>query len=165
MGVEFNRIYNRFGETGLIREARVKDVVDIQRLIRMRADEGAMLPRSINDIYEQLRDFLVYEEDGIITGAVATHIVWEDIAEIRSLAVDKKSEGRGVAKSLVEKSIESARDVGVNRVFVLTYVPDFFKKLGFAELDKKELPHKIWNACIRCHKFPDCDEFALAKGI
>ena len=149
----------------MIREANVKDVGEIQRLIRVRADEGAMLPRSINDIYEQLRDFLVYEEDGVITGAVATHIVWEDIAEIRSLAVDKKSEGRGVAKGLIEKSIESARNVGVNRVFVLTYVPDYFKKFGFEALDKQELPHKIWNACIRCHKFPDCDEFALAKSI
>jgi amino-acid N-acetyltransferase len=149
----------------LIREAKVTDAGEIQRLIRMRAEEGAMLHRSINDIYEQLRDFLVYEEEGTISAAVAIHIVWEDIAEIRSLAVDKKNEGKGVAKSLVEKSIEFARDVGVKRVFVLTYVPDFFKKLGFEEIDKKDLPHKIWNACIRCHKFPDCDEYALAKSI
>ncbi|MDH5542893.1 MAG: N-acetyltransferase [Nitrospinota bacterium] len=146
----------------MIRDAVIKDANAIQQLIRVRADEGAMLPRSINDIYEQLRDFIVFEEDGKIIGAAATHIVWEDIAEIRSLAVNKDAEGKGVAKSLVNKSLETAKSLGVKKVFVLTYVPEFFKKRGFKDVDKHDLPHKIWSDCIRCHKFPDCDEFALA---
>jgi len=146
----------------MIRDAVIKDANTIQQLIRIRAEEGAMLPRSLNDIYEQLRDFIVFEEDGKIIGAAATHIVWEDIAEIRSLAVNKNAERKGVAKNLVEKSLETARRLGVKKVFVLTYVPEFFKKRGFKEVEKHDLPHKIWSDCIRCHKFPDCDEFALA---
>jgi len=146
----------------MIRNAKITDANDILRLIRIWADEGKMLHRSLNEIYENLRDFFVYEIDGKLVGAVALHVVWENLAEIRSLVVDKEYESRGVGSALVEKALENARELEISNIFVLTYVPDFFLKSGFSVMDKQELPHKIWSDCIRCHKFPDCDETAVS---
>ncbi len=124
-----------------------------------------MLPRSLNELYEHIRDMFVYEEEGRLKGACALHVVWEDLAEIRSLAVSKEARGRGIGASLIGKCLEEALGIGVSKAFALTYIPDFFMRLGFSAVDKSELPHKIWGDCIRCPKFPDCNEFAVVKKL
>lgn len=146
---------------GKIRKAIVSDAEKIQFLINEYAKQGLMLPRSINSIYENIRDFWVYEENGEIVGACALTIFWSDLAEIRSLAVDKNYVRRGIGSALVKKAIEEAREIGIKKVFTLTYQVDFFKKLGFKEIDKNTLPQKIWRDCINCIKFPNCDETAM----
>jgi amino-acid N-acetyltransferase len=145
----------------MIRKARIADVKPIQLIINEYADRGQMLPRSLNELYENLRDFSVFEDDGGIAGVCALHISWDGLAEVRSLAVRKNRTGRGIGASLVEQCLREAADLGAERVFVLTYQEDFFKKLGFLSVDKKELPHKIWTDCLNCVKFPNCDETAL----
>jgi amino-acid N-acetyltransferase len=91
--------------------------------------------------------------------------MWEDLAEVRSLAVRDDRMGRGVGTELVEACISEAIVLGITRVFALTYKPVFFEKLGFQRVDKSELPHKIWSDCLKCSKFPDCDEVALVADF
>lgn len=146
----------------MIRHARIPDVKEIHQLLLIYANEGQLLGRSLADIYDALRDFYVYEEDGEIIGVCALSICWEDLAEVRSLAVKKGLSGRGIGRKLVETCLEEARELGLQKVFALTYQPEFFGKLGFTEIEKSELPHKIWTACLNCVKFPDCDELAFA---
>ncbi|RUM28508.1 MAG: N-acetyltransferase [Aquifex sp.] len=145
----------------MLRKATVKDAKKIYELLNDYAKKGLLLPRSLNSIYENIRDFWVYEVDGQIVGCVALHVMWEDLAEIRSLAVKDELRGEGIGKELVKKAIEEAWELGVNRVFSLTYVKDFFKKFGFIEIDKSILPHKVWGECVNCVKFPNCDEEAV----
>jgi amino-acid N-acetyltransferase len=146
----------------VIRTAKLSDAKGILRLIRMNAERGKLLPRSLNDIYERIRDFFVYEsKDGALIGAASLAVVWEDMAEIRSLVVEEGHEKKGIGKALVKHVIGVARKIGVKQLFALTYVPQFFVKLGFSEIDKQTLPHKIWSDCVRCHRFPDCDESAV----
>jgi amino-acid N-acetyltransferase len=144
-----------------LRRARVGDVLQIQRLVNSYADKGEMLPRSLNDIYENLRDYFVFEEKGAIFGTVALHVNWEDLAEVRSLAVAESHTGRGFGRQLVTACIKDARVLGLKRVFALSYKPDFFVGLGWQLIEKSELPQKVWVECIRCVKFPDCGEVAL----
>lgn len=145
----------------MIRKANVKDAKQMQELIGRFASRGEMLPKSLSELYDQIRDFFVWEEDGILVGTCALHVSWDDLAEIRSLAVQESYWGKGVGESLVRTCIEESKELGVERVFALTYRPDFFRKLGFAEIDKSMLPHKIWADCLKCVKFPDCDEVAV----
>ena len=145
----------------MIRSAKIPDAKEILRLIRFWAEKERLLPRSLNDVYERIRDFSVIERDGRIVGAVSLAVVWEDIAEVRSLVVETGFERQGIGAELVKHCIEMARDVGVKQLFALTYTPQFFVKLGFKEIDKQTLPHKIWSDCVRCHRFPDCDESAV----
>jgi len=145
----------------MIRKARITDVKPIQLIINEYADQGQMLPRSLNELYENLRDFSVFEDDGGIAGVCALHISWDGLAEVRSLAVRMNMTGKGIGAILVNQCLREAGDLGAERVFVLTYQEDFFKKLGFSPVDKKELPHKIWTDCLNCVKFPNCDETAL----
>lgn len=133
----------------------------MQKLISHFASRGEMLPKSLSELYDQIRDFYVYEEDGAIVGTCAVHVSWDDLAEIRSLAVQEDYWGKGVGESLVRACIEESKELGVQRIFALTYRSEFFKKLGFAQIDKSMLPHKIWADCLKCVKFPDCDEEAL----
>lgn len=133
----------------------------MQSLINQYADSGQMLPRSLNELYEDLRDFHLYEDGGSILGTCALHISWDGIAEIRSLAVRSDSMHKGLGSQLVRSCLEEAAQLQVQRVFALTYQNGFFGKLGFKEIDKKELPHKIWTDCLNCVKFPDCDESAF----
>lgn len=148
-----------------IRKAKIADTREIQKLINEFARREEMIPRSINELYENIRDFFVCEEEGRIEGVCALHVLWEDLAEVRSLAVRKEHQRKGIGRSLVKKCLTEAKSLGVKRVFVLTYQPDFFKKLGFGDIDKASLPQKIWGDCIRCPKFPECDEHALIVGI
>ena len=150
----------------MIRKARMSDVKGIHGLIAEYARKGDMLPRSLADIYENLRDYFVFEEDGgELAGSAAIHIMWEDLAEVRSLAVRDGKMRRGIGTQLVESCISEAIVLGIARVFALTYKPEFFEKLGFHVVDKSELPQKIWTDCLKCSKFPDCDEVALVADF
>jgi len=146
----------------MIRKARMADAKPIHKLLLNYAQQGLMLSRSLADIYEGIRDFYVFEVDGEVVGTVCLHICWSDLAEVRSLAVDGRQEGRGVGRRLVEACLSEACGLGIPRVFALTYKPGFFSKLGFREIEKSELPQKIWSDCIKCPKFPECDEIAMS---
>ena len=145
----------------MIRKAMITDVKSIQTLVNQFADSGQMLPRTLNELYESLRDFHVVEEKGSLIGVCALHVSWDGLAEIRSLAVRQDSRKKGIGSELVRHCMAEAAQFGIERVFVLTYEDRFFRKLGFLDIDKKELPHKIWTDCLNCIKFPDCDESAL----
>jgi len=149
----------------MIRKATLTDVKVIQSLVNQYADSGQMLPRTLNELYEHLRDFHVYDENISHIGVCALHVSWAGLAEIRSLAVQQDRVKRGIGAALVRQCLAEAAALQVDRVFVLTYQPGFFRKLGFSEVDKKELPHKIWTDCLNCVKFPDCDESALIIKI
>jgi amino-acid N-acetyltransferase len=144
-----------------IRRANVKDVKYIQQLINYYVQEGKLLPRSLSELYEQIRDFFVAEIDGKIIGCCALHIIWEDLAEIKSLAVDKDMIKQGIGTELLNIAINSSKEIGVDKIFVLTYNPQFFKQRGFKLVDKSTLPHKIWGECVKCVHFPNCNEEAL----
>jgi amino-acid N-acetyltransferase len=146
----------------MIRKARIPDVKVVHKLLLSYAQQGLMLSRSLADMYECLRDFYILELEDEVIGAVALHICWEDLAEIRSLAVSQAHERRGVGRQLVQACLDEARRLGLKQVFALTYQPGFFEKMGFDFIEKSELPQKIWSDCIKCPKFPDCDEIAMS---
>lgn len=149
----------------MIRKAVIADVKSIHRLIADQAQEGRMLPRPLSELYSHLRDFTVSVDDcGAIVGCAALHVVWEDLAEIRSLAVETRQQAAGLGTALVEDLLAEAERLCLASVFVLTYRPTFFQRLGFRRIHKNLLPQKIWSDCIRCAKFPECDEIALLKG-
>jgi len=149
----------------MVRMARIADARAIHQLLLHYAQQGQMLSSSLAEIYEFIRDFYVYEEAGEVAGTVRLHVSWEDLAEIRSLAVREALAGRGVGRQLVSACLDEARELGLKRVFALTYKPGFFARLGFAEIDKSELPQKIWRDCIKCAKFPECDEIAVSLTL
>ena len=149
----------------MIRKAKLRDVNEIQGLIKLYSTRGGILPRSLSELYDHLRDFFIFVRNRKIVGICSLHICWDDLAEIRSLAVQEESQGKGIGAKLVKACLEESRFLGVKRVFALTYQPDFFEKLGFEKVDKAVLPHKIWTDCLRCVKFPDCDEVAVLKEL
>jgi amino-acid N-acetyltransferase len=149
----------------LLRKATIKDVEKMWKLINSYADRHLMLPRSLSELYENLRDFFVLIEDGQLVGCGALHITWEDCGEVLSLAVDPSRSRQGIGSSLLKACEEDARTLGLSKIFTLTYVPEFFEKHGFVRVEKSSLPHKIWSMCIKCPKFPDCDEVPLVKEI
>lgn len=144
-----------------IRKVKISDINKIHKFINDFAKKEEMLPRALNELYEGIRDFIVYEDKGTIIGVCALRVLWEDLAEIRSLAVMKEYQRHGIGKSLVKRCLKEAKALGIKKVFALTYSPDFFKKIGFTDIDKAKLPHKIWGDCLKCPKFPDCDEHAV----
>jgi len=148
-----------------IRKAVIKDIKQVQKLVNDYAKREEMLPRALNELYESIRDFFVYDYNGKILGVCALRILWDDLAEVRSLAVQKEYQRKGIGKALVRKCLKEARDLGTKRVFALTYQRDFFKQLGFADTDKSKLPQKIWGDCLKCHKFPECDENAVIINL
>lgn len=146
----------------MIRHATVRDVPSIYKILITYADSGQLLPRAISELYDHLRDFIVYEsEDGSVVATCALHVCWENLSEIRSLAVVKEYQGRGIGSQLIEAAFEDAKLLEVNRIFTLTYQQKFFERHGFRVIDKATLPQKIWAECIKCVKFPDCDEIAM----
>jgi amino-acid N-acetyltransferase len=152
----------------MLRKARVGDVKTIHRMINTSAGEGEILPRSLMDIYGSLRDFFIYidQEQQSIVGICAMNIIWENLAEVRSLYVDGSYRNRGIGKKLVEACISEAITLELFRVFTLTNAPEFFKRLGFKEVDRSTLSEKIWSDCFRCSKYPDyCDEVALVVEL
>jgi amino-acid N-acetyltransferase len=149
----------------MIRKAKLKDVKEIQRLIKQYSTRGEILPRSLSELYDHLRDFFVYIRNRQMVGICALHICWDDLAEIRSLAVREEDRKRGIGARLVKACLKESKTLGVKQVFALTYQPEFFEKVGFRKVDKAVLPHKIWTDCLKCVKFPDCDEVALVTGL
>lgn len=152
----------------MLRKARIDDVKTIHRLINSSAGKGEMLPRSLMDIYNSLRDFFVYydEDESSVAGICAMNIIWENLAEIRSLYVDENHRRKGIGKELVEACISEAITLGLFKIFTLTYKRDLFAQLAFKEVDRATLPEKIWSDCLRCSKYPDyCDEVAMITEL
>lgn len=145
-----------------LRPARPSDVPAINQLIATWAERKLMLPRTVNELYEIFRDFIIVEaEPGGLVGCAALHVVTGAIAELKSLAVTESAQGHGLGRRLVETCCAGARELGLERVFCLTYQVDFFAKQGFVKVDRSRLPEKVWGECIRCHRFLDCDEVAM----
>ena len=144
----------------MIRIATVHDVPRICDIINAHAERGRMLFKSYAQLYEDLRDFAVVERDGDIVGCCALTIIWADLAEVRSLAVDAKFMGKGIGRELVKWSVDEARRLHIRRLFALTYEQGFFAKLGFEVVEKDTLPLKVWSDCVRCPKRDGCDEIA-----
>jgi len=144
-----------------IEKARISDATQMHELINYFADKGEMLPRPLSEIYENIRDYFVVRQGERIIACAALHVMWSDLAEIKSVAVAEGSQRQGIGDQLVETCLKEAKGLGMPTVFCLTYKPAFFERLGFSQLDKMELPHKVWGECYRCPKFPNCDEVAL----
>lgn len=145
--------------------ACLADVEAMKALLDDFARSGDLLARSRLDLYENIRDFVVARSNGEIIGLSALHICWIDLAEVRSLAVKREIQRQGIGRLLVERCLQDAAELGLKRVFALTYQPVFFGALGFREVEKSELPHKVWQECIHCVKFPDCDEIAVMREL
>ncbi len=148
-----------------VRSAKISDVKRINALISSYAERDRMLFRSIADIYENLQVFTVADLDGDVVGCCALEIIWSDLAEIKSLAVDEANKEKGIGKMLVTAALEQAEQLGVPRVFALTLEPDFFEKLGFEIVEKETLPMKVWSDCAKCPKQQNCDEIAVVKTV
>jgi amino-acid N-acetyltransferase len=148
-----------------IRKARMGDVEPIYALIATHAKRGVMLARSRSQLYEALRDFVVAEVKGRVVGCGALTIEWDNLAEIKSVAVASPYQRRGIGRRLVRACISEARRLGIGKVFALTMRPAFFKNLGFEKVHRDTLPHKVWSDCINCTKFPHCDEVAVAMNL
>lgn len=146
----------------MIRKARQQDVRFIHALLADFGQRGELLARPLTEIYEFLRDFVVAEDaEGQLMGTCALHLCWENLAEVRSLAVPAPFQGQGWGTKLVEACLSESVTLGFGQVFALTYRPDFFSRLGFGLVDKQRLPNKVWADCTKCVKFPDCDETAM----
>lgn len=157
----------------MIRSATVNDVPRMAEIINSHAERGKMLFKNFAQLYEDLRDFAVYDEAGDgarggagrVVGCVALTIIWADLAEVRSLAVDSSCIGRGIGKQLVSWTIEEGRRLRIRRLMALTYEQSFFQKLGFEVVSKDTLPLKVWSDCVRCPKRDGCDEIAMVRTL
>ncbi|MBU2549639.1 MAG: N-acetyltransferase [Proteobacteria bacterium] len=152
----------------LVRKARVADVPQIYLLLKDFAAKELLLPRSLSDLYDYVRDFYVLTPDDDprkVVGACALHVCWSDLGEIRSLALASDSQGADLGRRLMEACLTEARDLGLERVFALTYIPKYFERFEFRLIEKNELPQKIWADCFKCVKFPECDEIALERKL
>jgi amino-acid N-acetyltransferase len=148
-----------------VEKARIRDAATIHQLINYFADKGEMLPRALSQIYENIRDYLVIRQGERVIACAALHVSWEDLAEVKSVAVAEDSQQQGIGAQLVEACLEEAKELGIPTVFCLTYQPAFFEKCGFCQVDKMELPRKVWGECYLCPKFPNCDEVALVYNV
>jgi len=147
----------------MVRKATIRDIGAIHKLLHMYGVKGELLPRPLSNLYDHVRDFSVYADpgDNRVLGCCALQFCWEDLAEIRSLAVHPDHVKRKIGSKLVETALSEAASFNIKKVFALTYQPDFFRKFGFKKIDRSELPLKIWSDCIMCVKFPNCDETAM----
>jgi len=148
-----------------VEKAKIQDVPQMHKLINHFADKGDMLARPLGELYETLRDFFVIRDGEQVIACAALHVCWADMAEIRSAAVAEGSQKQGLGDILVNTCLQEARTLGINDVFCFTYRPDFFKRHGFVDIDKMELPRKVWTDCLHCPKFPNCDEVALINHM
>lgn len=147
------------------RTATFRDVESIHKIVNAYAEQGIMLARSRNSIYETLRDFVLAEDKGEVVGVGALHLIWDELAEIRAMAISPEYVGKGVGMSIVQQLMEEARRLGVKTLFALTYQPDFFAKASFHVVPKEQLSQKVWKDCINCSKFPNCDEIAVVRSL
>ena len=148
-----------------VEKAKISDATQIHQLINSFAGRGEMLARPLSEIYENIRDYYVVRQGEQVLACVALHISWEDLAEIKSLAVNEAYQKQGIGELLVAACLKEAGELGITTVFCLTYISRFFEKCGFSLVDKSELPHKVWGECYRCPKFPNCDELALVYRL
>ena len=144
-----------------VEKARINDASQMHKLINYFADKGEMLARPLSEIYENIRDYFVIKKGKKVIGCAALHVMWSDLAEVKSVAVAEENQHEGIGNQLIEACLNEAKELGIPTIFCLTYKPAFFEKFGFSQIDKMELPRKIWTECYRCPKFPDCDEIAL----
>ncbi len=149
----------------MIRNATIHDVPRMQAVINSHAELGKMLFKSYAQLYENLRDFAVFEAEGEIIGCAGLAIIWADLAEVRSLAVDERFRGRGIGTRLVQWCIEEGRRLGIRKIMSLTYEKHFFEKLGFEVVEKETLPLKVWSDCVKCPKNDNCDEIAMVRVL
>lgn len=148
----------------IVRKPTFRDAAGIQKLIQHYAERQFMLPRTLGQVAEHLRDFYIAEEDGQVIGCGALHL-WSDLAEIRSVAVAEATWRKGIGTAILKACLQEARDLGLKTIFVLTYQPEFFEKLGFHRVSKDKFPHKIWADCVNCPHFPNCSEVALTVEV
>ena len=148
-----------------VEKAKIGDVPQMHQLINYFADGGEILARPLSELYENIRNHFVIRQGERIIACVALHVVWLDLAEIKSLAVAEDSQGQGIGAQLVGACLNEAKELGIPTVFCLTYKPAFFEKFSFSRRDKMELPRKVWTECYRCPKFPNCDEVALINHL
>ena len=148
-----------------IRRARTPDAPAICELINYHAERGRMLHRSLEDVYSRLRGFSVAEEDGELVGCAAVEVFWADLAEVKSLAVAAGRQGQGVGSKLLAAACEDAGNIGVRKLFALTYEKDVFAAHGFEVIDRDSLPEKVWRECVACPKADACDETAVLKRL
>ena len=144
-----------------VEKAKIPDIPQIHKLINDYAGKGEMLARPLSELYEDIRDYFVIRDGERVLACGALHVSWSDLAEIRSVAVTGDMQGKGLGARLVAACLEEAEELGIKTVFCFTYQPQFFKRNGFIDIDKMELPRKVWTDCLRCPKFPNCDETAL----
>jgi len=144
-----------------VEKARITDATQMHKLINHLADKGEMLARPLSEIYENIRDYFVVREGERVIACAALHVLWSDLAEIKSVAVAEDSQRQGTGDRLIEACLRETKELGIPTVFCLTYIPVFFERFGFSQVDKMELPQKVWTECYRCPKFPNCDEVAL----
>lgn len=148
-----------------VRKASIRDIHAILEVINAYAAQGAMLPRTEFEMSEHIRDFSVVYQDGRLLGCAALHFYTPTTAEVRSLAVRPEMKQHGIGRVLVENLEHEARENDLESLFAFTYVPGFFAKLGFFEVERGELPLKAWKDCLRCPKFQNCDEIAVLKRL
>lgn len=148
-----------------VRPATVRDVEAMVRLVNGYAARGEMLPKSLNQVYQNIRDFVVAERAGEIVGCGALHVLWDNLAEVRSLAVAEGLRRQGVGGLILRGLMRDACEAGLPQVFALTYKPTFFVRWGFQVVERESLPRKIWVDCIDCVKFPQCDEVAVLRRL
>ena len=150
----------------MIRKAKIHEVPEIRRFLSEFSLDGGILPRTLADLYAQLRDYFVYREDqGPIIGVAALHVCWAGLGEIRSVAVAPAYRGRGLGARLVKTCLEEAKVLGLSEVFLLTMAPDFFKSFGFQVVSREDLLPIVWADCVNCVKFPDCDEIPMVLNL
>jgi len=148
-----------------VEKARIADAPQIHKLANHFAQTGVMLPRALSEIYENIRDFFVVRDGETVVACGALHVYWSDLAEIRGVAVSEDRQSQRLGAELVTACLREASSLGIPRVFCLTYKAAFFEKQGFRQVDKLELPRKVWSECYRCPKFPDCDEVAMTYDV
>lgn len=148
----------------IFRKAKISDVEQMAALINYYAEQGLMLHRTLSSLYQKIRDYTLIVKDNAIIGVGGLHVLWKDLSEICSLAIDPGYINNGFGMALVDKLLQESRQLGIEKVFALTYQPTFFEKSGFTRIGKEHLPQKVWTECVNCPKFPNCDETALIKS-
>ena len=148
-----------------IRPAKVQDVKQMHRIIEFYADNKEMLHRSLNSIYENIQEYVVAEYKGKIIGCGALHVSWDNLAEVKALAVEKTYARQGIGTKIVKTLEQNALGLGIYTTFALSFNPEFFQRMGYEVISREVLPQKIWSECINCHLFPDCGEVPLIKDV
>ncbi len=148
-----------------IQTATLADMELVHALITPFADRNEMLHRPKSELYENVRDYFVVKDQGEVIASGSVHVVWNDLAEIKAVAVREEYQSQGWGKRMVAHCMEAARDMGIATVFVLTHKTGYYDQLGFQQIDVMHLPRKVWGECLRCPKFPTCDEIAMVYHL